>query len=704
MVLTVVVATLAAAGVPVVVGVILRDQGRETQPGLLTALCLALVVLVVTSVRAAMLMRHLDVLRTRERILADLGERLRDRDTRDGLLETAGQVVHRLLAGSGAEALLLGRPGSDLDAARGEGAPDDLTVVAHTSRVPPPGDLRLPSSAVRHVAGVPAGGPVPQALADLLQDAGLGGSHPWLWWPVQGTQSHGCLLVRGRPRRMRDLTPALTGVAERLSAALTAHDLTWHDRLTELANRAMFTDSLRRVGRYRGGRIGVLCVNLDDFTTINDSLGHDVGDELLALVGRRLRSCVRANDVPARIGGDEFAVLLDDVASKHEAREIGVRLLDVLGAPLRLGADIVRLSASIGVETPADGDDLDDVLRRAHMAMRRAKRAGKARVEVFSGEEAVAAQLRYRLSREFPGALVRGELSLHYQPLVDLASGVPVGVEALARWQHPDLGFVPPRAFIPLAERDGSIMEIGEWVLRTACADLATWRARFPEEELWTSVNVSERQLADDRFDTRVLECLRRHGLPPQSLVLEFSETVLIDDPRSVQRLERLASVGVRLAVDDFGTGHASLLNLQRLPVSVLKVDRSFVVDGPEDIRPERGVAGRRAALARASVIVGQSLGLVTVAEGLESEAQLQAMHDLGCTIGQGYLLARPMARSETGRWLTARFAEPVPAVRQAVRARRGAGWRRPVPPPAPATPMSRRILTRGWDPGRGAG
>ena len=639
--------------------------------------------------------------------LAALGPELSTPGGPSRVFETARDALDRVLTGTSAEALVLVRHESALEVIGRVGGVRGTDPVQESGafwstggtpvRDPSSGGgtpVRNPSSGgvlaeptgrrrapVLPVQGLldgkdqPPGGSTPADLATALVRSGYG-TRPWRCWPIRGDRLFGCLLVRGRRDRLAEACAGVTALAGHVALAMTSSRLVRHDPLTELANRRTFTELVRRmVSRREGAGLGLLYLDLDDFKAVNDSLGHAAGDELLVAIADRLRGALRVQDVAARFGGDEFAVLLDGVDSEQQAREIAVRLLGVLGEPVRLGTDTVRVTASIGLVTPSGEDEVEDLLRRVDVAMYRAKSRGKARVEMFSEQEDSAGRLRYRLATEFPSALARGELSLHYQPILDLTTLTPIGFEALARWHHPDLGLVPPSEFIPMAERDGSIVEIGDWALRSALAALADWRGRHPGSGLWVSVNVSGRQLSEDQFDSRVVEALRRHGLPPAALVLEIRETSLSDNDRAAGRLERLASMGVRLAVDDFGNGHASLANLQRLPVAVIKVDRAFTLAAAADtLGHDVSTSGRRGALARAAVVIGEGLGLLTVAEGLESAEQVEALTLIGYQVGQGYHLARPMPATEVDTWLTDHCGGPGAAVRtpSATRTARG--------------------------------
>jgi diguanylate cyclase (GGDEF)-like protein/PAS domain S-box-containing protein len=423
----------------------------------------------------------------------------------------------------------------------------------------------------------------------------------------------------------------------------------FHDSLTGLANQALFRDrvehALDRIAR-SGGHLAVVFLDLDNFKTVNDSLGHTAGDELLVEVTSRLVSCVRPGDTAARLGGDEFALLLEDMRDEREALAVAERTIASLRQPFTLAGKEVFAGASLGVAFDAVGTGCDQLLRNADLAMYTAKSLGKGRFEVFAPEMHTVAVDRLEVEAELRRALERGELRVHYQPIVALDSGAMVGVEALARWQHPERGLLPPSVFIQLAEDCGLIEELGRWILGEACAQTRRWQVEHPRTEpLTVSVNVSPRQLRDPRIVDDVARALRATALAPACLTLEITEGAMMQDTDvALVHLTALKALGVRLAVDDFGTGYSSLSYLQRFPIDVLKIDRSFVLGidrGPED-----------SALARAIVRLAQTLRLVAVAEGVENEAQAALLRQLGCQLAQGYLFARPAPATVIGDML----------------------------------------------------
>jgi diguanylate cyclase (GGDEF)-like protein/PAS domain S-box-containing protein len=415
----------------------------------------------------------------------------------------------------------------------------------------------------------------------------------------------------------------------------------FHDNLTGLANRALFLDrteqSLRRATR-TGGLPTVLCLDLDGFKDVNDSLGHLAGDALLRTIASRLEGAVRSADTVARLGGDEFAVLVDPSSGGlAEASALAERLLTALGEPVDLDDQRVTVSASIGVVAAEPECTPLSLLRDADIAMYHAKRSGRAQWVAFAPDMRTAALERIELERELGGALAAGQLRLVYQPVVELGTEQIVGFEALLRWDHPELGVVGPDRFIPIAEESGLIVPIGQWVLAEATRTAARWQQAHPRRSpLSMAVNVSARQLASDALVGHVTDALAVSGIAPSSLVLEVTETALVTDPAAVAaQLAELRRLGVRLALDDFGTGYSSLSYLQQFAVDILKIDRSFVgtLTAP---------AGDAAVL-HGLLEIGRRLQLEIVAEGVELPVQRDLLRDEQCALAQGYLFARPL-------------------------------------------------------------
>jgi diguanylate cyclase (GGDEF)-like protein/PAS domain S-box-containing protein len=414
----------------------------------------------------------------------------------------------------------------------------------------------------------------------------------------------------------------------------------FHDPVTGLANRALFADRVAHslVGTHRTGvQLAVLFIDLDDFKTVNDSLGHQAGDAVLVEVAHRLEQAVRPSDTVARFGGDEFAILLDEVASSDEAAMIADRVLEALEKPVVLDRKEVYARASVGIcmsDEDLRAQNPEEFLRNADLAMYMAKRDSKGSYRLFEPTMHERVVERLELRGELQRALDLGQFEVYYQPVVHLGRGGDYGVEALLRWNHPERGQISPAQFIPLAEETGLIVPIGRWVIHESCRQGALLHARFPRDPALTiSVNLSVKQLQSDSILEDVSEALRLTGLEPATLVLEITETVMMADPdTAAARLNELKELGVRIAMDDFGTGYSSLSYLSRLPVDILKMDRSFLGAGNTD-----------SGLAAAIIAIGERLGLEVVAEGIEEPEQIGTLRDLGCELGQGFLFARPM-------------------------------------------------------------
>ena len=430
----------------------------------------------------------------------------------------------------------------------------------------------------------------------------------------------------------------------------------FHDALTGLANRALFVDrlehALARTKRTRE-RIAVLFLDLDDFKTINDSLGHGEGDQVLVATAARLQGTLRAGDTIARMGGDEFAVLLEDTAQSGPPVEVAGRLLEALEAPLVHGERELFVRASVGVAfVHGRRSSAEEVLRDADAAMYIAKGRGKNRIVLFEPGMHRAALTRLALKGDLERALERKEFRLVYQPIVDLGTGAVSGAEALLRWHLPSRRSVLPAEFIPLAEETGLIVPLGSWVIEEACREAQRWDAAGGLPGLFVSVNVSGRQVAEPGFPQIVAGALERAGLEPDRLILEFTENVLIDDgTHSAGTLAELKTLGVRLAIDDFGTGFSSLGYLRRFPIDMLKIDGSFIASlsaGPD----QREVV-------KAIVRLGETLHIETVAEGIETGAQAAELRAMGANRGQGYFFARPLESRDLDELLSGRRAIP---------------------------------------------
>jgi len=409
----------------------------------------------------------------------------------------------------------------------------------------------------------------------------------------------------------------------------------FYDHLTGLPNRALFGDRLSHAIARRpeepARRSAVFFVDVDDFKDVNDRYGHAAGDEVLAAVAERLRALLRPGDTVARLSGDEFGILVEDVSGRRSAGSIAARIIDAFERPLRTAHHEVEVSVSVGVEVESTAaHDAETLIRNADFAMYGAKQSGKGRYRLYRSEERTAADAGARLRAALRGAAVREELRLHYQPIVSLRTEEVVAVEALVRWEHPERGLLYPTSFIPIAEEMGVIVEIGEWVLEQACSQLRWWHEIAPS--LAVSVNLSARQLHSPRLVDQVRDAVRHAAIAPESLILEVTESILADDAADVM-LRELKDVGVRHAIDDFGTGYSSISYLRRFPIDVLKIDREFT----RDLVSDDGLA-----LFGGIVQLGHALGLETVAEGIEDDLQRERAAAALCDRGQGYLFAPP--------------------------------------------------------------
>jgi diguanylate cyclase (GGDEF)-like protein/PAS domain S-box-containing protein len=466
----------------------------------------------------------------------------------------------------------------------------------------------------------------------------------WLSAEILATNLTGDPTVRGVVLNTRDVSER-----KRLEEQLTHQ--AFHDPLTGLANRALFRDRVSHalaLAQRQSNPITVLFLDLDDFKRVNDSLGHAEGDRLLIAAAERFLSCARAADTVARLGGDEFAILLEHSAGPEGRAELLERLATAMGHPFTLSGNQVQVTASIGVATAGAGESADDLLRNADVAMYAAKRRGKGRSETY--ESRMYADVRHRLEMEaaLRAAIDSGELTLHYQPIVQLGTGAIYGVEALVRWEHQTYGHLLPQHFIPLAEETGLIVKLGGWVLEEACRQVQGWRLAHPQIPLSVSVNISGRQLQGPGIADALGDALASSGVEPSAVVLEITESVLMQQTDAVlERLQVLKKLGVRLAIDDFGTGYSSLSYLQRFPIDILKIARPFV--------EEVALGAERAALARAIVGLSDTLRLQTVAEGVEMAEQRAALIELGCPLGQGHYFSRALPAEGIDRILATR-------------------------------------------------
>ncbi|HEX4945894.1 MAG TPA: EAL domain-containing protein, partial [Blastocatellia bacterium] len=458
----------------------------------------------------------------------------------------------------------------------------------------------------------------------------------YLWMMSRG------LAIGTAPDRRTRIAGSQSDITTRkLAEQQLLHDA-FHDALTRLPNRALFTDRLKlvleRAKRHSNYHFAVLFLDLDRFKVVNDSLGHLVGDHLLACVANRVQSVVRAGDTVARLGGDEFTILLENLTSRGEAQGIAERVQECLQQPFQLEEHEIFTSASIGIVYDAPSIQRpEDILRDAETAMYRAKATGKAHYEFFENSMYTRAVGLLRLETDLRQALEREEFILYYQPIVTLKDNTIRGFEALLRWQHPTLGLVPPNDFIPLAEETGLILPMGRWVLRQACQQIRQWQESFPQHPpLHISVNLSAQQLLEEDLVEYVQQILQDNRIQPRCLKLEITESNLIERvARGRATLEKLRALGAEISIDDFGTGYSSLSYLHDLPVSTLKIDRSFIhsINGDPDSTE----------FARTILLLARNLRMSVVAEGIETPEQAQQLKALACEYGQGYLFSKPV-------------------------------------------------------------
>ena len=426
----------------------------------------------------------------------------------------------------------------------------------------------------------------------------------------------------------------------------------FHDTLTQLPNRSLFQDRLAHaMARQDRDRkpLAVLLIDLDDFKTVNDSLGHAAGDQLLVSVAQSITSCLRPADTAARLGGDEFAVLVEDMRGRRDALQVAERILRAFTGKLEIDGHEVFVHGSVGIAISYGQEEAEELLRNADVAMYAAKAKGKSRYEVFDVGMHEGALARLDLKTELQTAAERREFSVHYQPIVSLANGRIVGAEALLRWDHPIRGRISPSEFIPLAEETGLILDIGRWILREACSQVNHWQMSF-DADFKMSVNLSGRQLQEAEIVSVVQDAVTSAPIAGSSLTLEITESILMRDTKAtVAKLTKLRELGVHVAIDDFGTGYSSLGYLREFPVGVVKIDKTFtdgVAQGPED-----------SALARAIIKLAETLGMNTIAEGIESEDQVKQLVSLGCTTGQGDFFSPALSAVEFEALLSAQAA-----------------------------------------------
>jgi diguanylate cyclase (GGDEF)-like protein/PAS domain S-box-containing protein len=447
--------------------------------------------------------------------------------------------------------------------------------------------------------------------------------------------------VAGLVVTMRDVTER-----RRLERELTHR--AFHDSLTGLANRVLFQSRVDQAvlrSRADGSIAGVVFIDLDDFKIVNDTMGHAIGDELLQAVSSRLRGALRAGDTAARLGGDEFAALVEDATDPAQIEAVAERVIVALLEPFTIGPSVINGMASIGVATTSEAADGAELMRQADMALYVAKGAGKGQWRRYQAALHAAVLQRLQMRQELDEALHRGAFILQYQPVVALQTGSTVGFEALIRWTHPVRGIVRPDQFISVAEDSGLIVPIGDWVLETALSNAALWAAATSGEAPYVSVNVSTRQLRQPGFVDSILVRLARHRLPPERLVVEITESLMLrDNDQASADLEALRAAGARVAIDDFGTGYSSLSYLRQVPADILKIERSFIDTVP--------VSTQQRAMVESIARLADTLGMAVVAEGIEQPSERDVLVDVGCQYGQGYLFSPPLDPGDAVTWL----------------------------------------------------
>jgi diguanylate cyclase (GGDEF)-like protein len=579
----------------------------------------------------------------REQILAKAGTGLVAATSRAEVHHAALTAVQRVLASAGllrASLSMIEDGAFEVAASVGRGTDAVVGTRASISSMPPGFRTDGRSSSVFQIDS-----------ATATQMAAVLGFTPHLGTltltPLHFRDEHfGVLAVETVAQLPVEYTAALTALCAEVALALQSTRLTENlqrqareDSLTRLANRAGFVERLDQVLEHgeADANIAVIFIDLDNFKVVNDSLGHHAGDALLVEVARRLRSCTRDEDLVARLGGDEFTILLSDTGVSGDPTLLARKIGESLRYPVNVGERSVTVSASIGiaVQSAMERPTASELLQAADLALYAAKNRGKAQAAVFEPSMAADVMQRLELEANLREAIEREELTVHYQPLIDLYDGALAEVEALVRWNHPVRGAISPVEFIPLAEESGLIVPLGRWVLNQACRQMREWQTRYPSVPLVTAVNVSGRQLEDPRLAADVRAALAFNHVEPSRLKLEITESVAIADTPAIRRVIReLKDLGVQLAIDDFGSGNSALRYLQHFPIDTLKIDRSFVEDLGKD--------QRSTALLRGIVAFAKSVGMSVTGEGVETTEQSACLRALGCDHAQGFLFARP--------------------------------------------------------------
>jgi diguanylate cyclase (GGDEF)-like protein/PAS domain S-box-containing protein len=551
---------------------------------------------------------------------------------------------------------------------------DDVIIVTDRN-----GAIQEVSDSVSHVLGFSAQDRVGRKVTDLVHPDEIAAAEAEFAQTLS-TGSAGPSVGRCRDRAgaWRYIEASMTNLLdlpEVAAVVLNMRDVTerhrletelrhraFHDSLTGLANRALLRDRIEHAMSRRNCEAALMVIDLDGFKRINDSLGHLAGDHALVVVADRLRAVSRSGDTIARLGGDEFALLIEDPMSPEEIQVLGGRLIESVAQPFDWQDHAVVVGASVGVAFVELGlHNADDLIRNADVGLYAAKAAGRGQVRSFDSSMFEVARTRFELENDLRDAVGRQELFLQYQPIVELDTGQANGFEALVRWQHPTRGRLSPDQFIPIAEETGLIVPLGRWVLDRACGDLASWTRTHPQaERLYMSVNLSAQQLEDPHLVSDVQVALSRAGLEPGRLVLEITETALMHDMQAaLARLNALRALGIRLSVDDFGTGYSSLSYLRQFPIDTVKIDKSFI-DGVFE-------GGDDATFVGAILRLSEALKLDTLAEGIETEDQADALRQLGCHLGQGFHYAKPLDPADVEALLRAQSEPRTPDASRAI-------------------------------------